>query len=416
MKQNQRYRISVVVALLFLLGTCFTYQFHPVRAFAASATVGFTVDQTNISLNDTVTINVTVNTDVYLGDFEGNIRYDSSILEYVDGPSCVSGGDGMLRMNDIDASSSWSTRTYKLTFQAIGFGNCELSFAYPPLAYEYETNKAMSVSASSYTISVQAPVTASTNANLSAIRINPSTLTPSFDALVTEYSAIVDSTVSKLIISAPAADTKAAVVVEGNQDFVLGINDVVITVTAESGDQKKYTIHVLKEDTVTSKEPTQIVEDEPFTFGAIKDGEVTVIHGSYQYTVVGESEQVTIPEGYVKTSIKIDGYTIPVYQLSDYAEDDFLLLIMKNQYEQIHLYRYDRFEKTIQRFTGERVIVKDNIQDTDYEITRLKKSYEQTIGMKNLVIVILIAFSVILIIGIIRLYLKMKSHKEDDWI
>lgn len=402
--------------MLFLLAIVSTGFINPVRVLAASATVGFSVEQTNITVNDTVTIYVNVNTDVNLGDFESNIMYDSSILRYVDGPTCVSGGDGMLRIDDIDASSSWTTRTYILTFEAIGFGKCELSFAYPPIAYEYETNELMSVSASSFTLNVEAPATASSNANLSAIRISPSKLTPSFEASVTEYSTIVDSTVSKLILSAPAADSKATVMVEGNQDFELGINDVVITVTAESGDQKQYTIHVLKEDVISIEEPTNEVEQEPFTFGATNDGGVVAINGSFRYTVVTESNTITIPEGYVKTSIKIDGCTIPVYQLSDYTEDDYLLIILKNQYEQTNLYRYDRFEKTIQRFTGERVVVKENSQDVEYEVLKVKKAYEQKIGTRNLIIVILIAFSVILIIGIITLFLKMKNHQEDDWI
>ncbi len=414
MNQKRRYLNHVVLFMLFVLVFAFASFLNSKKAAAASATVGFSTESSDVTVNDKVTIFLNVNTDVTLGDFECNIMYDSTILKFVEGPPCVSGGDGMLRVDDIDASSSWTTRTYVLTFEAIGFGNCELSFAYPPIAYEYESNNAMSVSASSYRFSVDAPPTASTNTNLSAIRISPSTLTPSFDSSVTEYSAIVDSTVSKLIMSATAADSKATVSVEGNQDFVLGTNEVVITVTAESGEQKKYTIHVLKEDIITI-EPTPAV-NEPVTFGAVNQNGVVTISGTYKYTVVAESDHITIPEGYVKTTIKVDGHSIPVYQLKDYVEDDYLLIILKNQFEQTNLYRFDRFEKTIQRFTGERVVVKENTQDVEYELNKLKKSYEQKVGTKNLIIVILIAFSVILVIGIITLFLKLKNHQEDDWI
>jgi hypothetical protein len=384
------------------------------HAVAASATVGFEVSEPIILVGDQFTISLTIDTDNYLGDFEGNISYDSSMIEYLSGPSCVAGGDGILRIEDTEASSSWNERNYVLTFEAIGIGDCELSLVGAPVAYDYESQEPMSLSSTSKVIQISAPKSASTNVELADLKIRPSSLTPSFDSSVTEYSTIVDSTTTRLIISAISQDSNAKVEIEGNQDFIIGSNDVRIIVVSEAGTKKEYTIHVVKEDeallTVT---PDESKEEQYTIHASLVDG-VTVLKGTYTYNVVISEEGILIPKGYEKTSIKIDGYTVPVYQLSGNVEDDYLLLILQNQFGQANLYRYDRIEKSIQRYTGDRVIIQNATDNSELELTNQKKEYEHQLGQKNLLVVVLAGFSVVLLIGIISLFLKTRYHNDDD--
>lgn len=386
---------------------------HPAIASAASATVGFEMNETDITVGERFFVTLTVQTDATLGDFEGNILYNSAVLEYVDGPTCIAGGDGMLRVEDIGASSSLKTRSYIMTFKAIGYGDSEFGFVNSPEAYEYESGEMMSVSASSRTITVSAPATASANSELASIKISPSYLTPTFDPKVTEYSVIVDATTTRLVLSAVAQDAKAIVTIDGNKDFQFGNNDVKLTVTSESGESKIYTIHVQKEENKVEEETDS--STEPWLFHATVKNGMTVIQGSYEYTVVVADETISIPSDYVKTSIKIDGCTIPVYQLKADVEDDYLLLILQNQYGQNNLYRYDRLEKTIQRYTGDRVIIQENDDNTEFKISQLKKDYEHKLGTKNFIIVILIGFGVILLVSIVVLLLKLRNNQDDDF-
>lgn len=383
------------------------------NVFAASASVGFEVSEPNIVVGDQFTISLNIDTDTYLGDFEGNISYDSSVIEYLSGPSCIAGGDGMLRIQDTVTEGTWDTRSYVMTFEAVGIGDCELSLIGAPVAYDFETLDPMSVSSASKIIQITAPKTASDNATLDNLKISPSTLTPSFNPEVLEYSVIVDSTTDNLVISAETQDENAIVEIQGNKDFIVGTNPVKVIVVAENGSKKEYTIQVVKEDVAATPTDTETKEEEA-TIHANLEGGSTFLTGEYAYTVVTSEEGITIPEGYAKTSIKIDGITVPVYQLEENIEDDYLLVILQNQFGQTNLYRYDRFEKTIQRYTGDRVIVQEHTDNIEMDLEKQKKEYESQLGQKNLIVFVLSGVSVMLLIGIISLLIKTKYRSDDD--
>lgn len=404
---------KVLCNILFIISMVSISLVMEKHAFAASATIRFESSEPNIVVGDQFTISLTIDTDSLLGDFEGNISYDSSMIQFLSGPSCVTGGDGMLRVQDIDASSSWNTRSYVLTFEAIGVGDCELSLVGSPVAFDYDTQDPMSISTTSKVIQILAPKTASSNADLASMKISPSSLTPSFDQGVTEYNTIVDATTTRLVISAIAKDSTATVKIEGNQDFVVGNNDVKVVVLAENGSKKEYLIHVVKEDATAQPDTLDTEDVQEYAIHASLSEGATILNGIYTYKVVISEEGITIPEGYVKTSIIIDGYTIQVYQLSDNVEDDYLLVILENQFGQTNLYRYDRVEKTIQRYTKDRVIIKENTDQSELELTKQRKDFEQKLGQKNLLVVVLAGLSIALLIGIISLFLKTKYHQDD---
>ena len=62
----------------------------------------------------------------------------------------------------------------------------------------------------------------------------------------TSYTVNVDKTVTSLGLKAIANDSKAKVKVAGDENFVTGTNTVKVTVTAEDGTTKTYTITVVK--------------------------------------------------------------------------------------------------------------------------------------------------------------------------
>lgn len=92
-----------------------------------------------------------------------------------------------------------------------------------------------------------------TNANLSALSIGALTLTPTFDPDVTVYTATTSNAADA--VNATAADGGSIVIKNGattvtnggNASWSAGENTLTVTVTAEGGNTKTYTVVVTKE-------------------------------------------------------------------------------------------------------------------------------------------------------------------------
>ena len=89
------------------------------------------------------------------------------------------------------------------------------------------------------------------NAQLRSLVVVGHALTPAFHADTFEYLLDVDFAVSDLDIEAVAMDPNAQVHITGNRDFVVGVNEVVITVTsADDSAEQEYRIEVNRFDEV----------------------------------------------------------------------------------------------------------------------------------------------------------------------
>ena len=84
------------------------------------------------------------------------------------------------------------------------------------------------------------------NANLAGLSCGDYALSPAFSAGTTEYSVTVPYDVSRLPLDYRAADGGANVSVSGNQ-LSVGVNTVVLTVTAANGATRRYTISVTRQ-------------------------------------------------------------------------------------------------------------------------------------------------------------------------
>lgn len=88
--------------------------------------------------------------------------------------------------------------------------------------------------------------TKSRNAYLSKLQINQEGLTPNFNKNKTSYAVTVGENVNDLKVTAIAEDSKSKVAISGNTGLKNGDNKVYITVTAQDGTKKVYTITVTK--------------------------------------------------------------------------------------------------------------------------------------------------------------------------
>ena len=88
--------------------------------------------------------------------------------------------------------------------------------------------------------------TKSSNAYLSKLQINQEGLTPNFNKNKISYAVTVGENVNDLKVTAVAEDSKSKVAISGNTGLKNGDNKVYITVTAQDGTKKVYTITVTK--------------------------------------------------------------------------------------------------------------------------------------------------------------------------
>ena len=406
------------------------------RVQASSADIVISSDQDSYSKGDYVDIYIDIEAEVFPGDFEGYLLYPSEMLEYVSGPELASGGEGVIKLNDSVTSSSRNDRRYSLRFKALGTGEAKISFRDTPELYEFEEGYLMSVSVSEMTVKIESSKSASSDNSLAVLKISPGILAPEFSKTVSVYETTVKEDVEKLIVSAAATDTNATVEVSGNQKLEIGENRIEIKVTAENGESKTYVIKCIREgenqgsennsgdrqetgnstgenpenpDNDQNSQENQILKNG---ISAIEDGGKTKLYINNEYELVTDTTGIEIPEGYKKTSMVIDGVSIPVYFSED--ADTYMLLLLKNTNGEISLYNYDRTEKTIQKYLGKstETTVKHVMTDS-IEALELANSYEKSLSTLTLIIAVLSGISMALLIVVIRMALKSKGDGND---
>ena len=406
------------------------------RVQASSADIVISSDQDSYSKGDYVDIYIDIEAEVFPGDFEGYLLYPSELLEYVSGPELASGGEGVIKLNDSVTSSARNDRRYSLRFKALGTGKAKISFRDTPELYEFEEGYLMSVSVSEMTVKIESSKSASSDNSLAVLKISPGTLAPEFSKTVSVYETTVKEDVEKLIVSAAATDTNATVEVSGNQKLEIGENRIEIKVTAENGESKTYVIKCIREgETIgsennsgdrqetgnsTGENPENPDNDQDSRenqilkngISAIEDGGKTKLFINNEYELVTDTTGIEIPEGYKKTSMVIDGVSIPVYFSED--ADTYMLLLLKNTNGEISLYNYDRTEKTIQKYLGKstETTVKHVMTDS-IEALELANSYEKSLSTLTLIIAVLSGISMALLIVVIRMALKSKGDGND---
>lgn len=179
------------------------------------------------------------------------------------------------------------------------------------------SSSSSSNSSSSTTTTVQEPeVKKSSEKNLSSLSVSEGTLSPKFSAGTTTYKVDLTSETESLTISAKAKDSKAKVSGTGKKELKIGENNFTVTVTAEDGSKKTYTISVY----VTEK-PTQFVK-----------------LGDQNLGILNDLSKTDVPKGFEKSTIKIDNKDVTALQNKDMG---LTLLYLQTEDEKTGFYIYD---------------------------------------------------------------------------
>lgn len=297
-------RLFIIMFTLLLLFTSIS------KVSAASASIQVSSSTNRIVVGKTFTVNVKVSSSNTIGTWEWTMSYDTKKLKLVSGPSTVKDyGDSKIK-----------SKTYTYKFKAIATGNASVSVK-SAAVYDYKTEKTMSLTKGTKNINIitqaQLEASYSKNNNLKSLSIDGLKLSPTFNKNTTEYKAEAGSNTEKIKVTATKEDSKASISGTGEHSVTEGDNKIKVSVAAENGSTKTYTI------IVTVKDPNPI----------------TVKINDNEYTVVKRESKLEAPKSFEKTTVTINDQNIPGF----YNEtNDFTLVGLKDTEGNINLFIYDK--------------------------------------------------------------------------
>jgi hypothetical protein len=414
-----RYVLKKVLCFLLCLGIGIAGKTDKI-VIAASADIEFFTEDAAIEAEREFTLILEISSDMTIGDFEGYFTYDAELVEYLYGPACITGGDGYLKISDINASASFGLRSYAMTFTAKKHGICQFKMSGIPVVYAYDSGNSMSVATEPYQLTINASSDASNNAEIVALKVSPGTLKPEFSPEITEYEVDLEPLTERLIVSAVAADVRALVSISGNESLSFGENDVNVTVTAEDGTVRVYHILAKRAKEGEAPAPTNPPEgekSEPSPTPEIKAFYLTpdkqMLCGNYCYQLAQDITGLTIPQGYEADYLLVDGESIPAYMTS--RQSEYCLLALVNEAGETGLYRFDRREYTLQRYEPEIVKVADTsgLSQKLNELLERTRDYEQRKNKMSILCGLLSVGIVVLLLLCVKLGLRRRADEDE---
>lgn len=298
--------VAVVLCVAFVL---------PLTASAASASASLTGPGT-VRAGDTITLTFNLNGSGLFGA-SGVLAYDANQLELA-GTSQIIGNGWAVEFNGnnfvaydnnlakpINGNAALFSVTFKVKNVAAGTA---VNVSYTEVAASDGTADA-NIGTVTYSTTIAAPL--STDNSLKTLTVNNATISPAFNAGTTSYTAEVPFEVSKLDIQAAANDSKASVSINSPNLTPNGTTNVTITVTAENGSKKTYTISVKR-----AQDPNYVASDNNALSGITVDGFLLspVFSGENTQYVIWlpyETESVTVSGKAAdsKARVRVEGGT-----------------------------------------------------------------------------------------------------------
>ena len=316
---------------------------------AASTIIAFNKNSPQVGDSVTVTVTVTGSEAMYSAEY--TVTYDPDILEFESGTS-ASGGAGSVKV--APAVSGEKKQSCTLTFTTIAAGSSVIKVN--GVAYYMNSDDDIGAQA---TMRVS-DVSKSDNANLKSLSLSNGSLSPSFSASRTSYTATVANSVTQCKVYATASDSGAKVSVSGDSSLKVGKNTRTVTVTAPSGAQKTYTITITRlaadEEPTDSSDTSGTESTEEPTGNPL---ETTVDGGTF--TVATDISGVTLPEGFKVSSVDYNGEQVAtaedsgknfvIYYLCPTDSDELVPYVMNESGTAFERLKYADFAGKIYIFT-----------------------------------------------------------------
>ena len=328
---------KIILSIIFFLGIIL------ISNYAKATTIS--INPTNPKVGDTVTVTVTVpnvhtstvtanvtgvvsgTIKVVGGDMAGNpSTYSNSASYYCSQEGTISvavtsDSSAVLNGNYVDVGASKSVRISS----ADNSGNSTASGG---------SSSGSSLSGGGSTSNNDTTSKESSNANLSNLGIRPNDFS-GFTPGTTTYNVTVPEDVESVEVYATAQDSSATVSGTGTKTLEYGANALSVTVTAENGTTKTYTINVTREET------EQEEEEQPEENTEVKNGLSNITIGDleltpsfatdvYEYTVKYIGEDTSLDIQAVATD---PSYTVEILGNEELKEGENIITILVSDEE-----------------------------------------------------------------------------------
>lgn len=309
------------IKYLIFTFTIIFFGFNNVHAAAGSVSIWASADNVkpgqtvNVSFKLTEvggTFNVTSSNPSVLAGGVSNEWYDTigTTNTFTVVFTAVSAGSATITITPVDATDGDESAFNKSASVAVNVINEETK------TYNYNNNNNTSNNNNNKTNNTTKKDLSSVN-TLSSLSVEGYELDKAFDKDTLEYSIEVPNDVTKVNVKASTTDDNATVSGIGEQEVREGNNKLEIKVTAENGDVKTYIINV------------KVKELNP----------VIVKIDNKEYTVVRKEEGLEIPEGFEKTTIKINDEEVLAFKNDTLG---YTIVALKDSENKVNFYIYDK--------------------------------------------------------------------------
>lgn len=246
-----RKKLVCIAMSLFMMLTLLSVPTESV--YAANATIS--VNASSVKIGESVTVTVAVPEGITATI---DVSYPSNLVSFSSCSTTANNTGNAISMN----LGSFSSRTATITFSAKAAGTATFT-ATPITAGSEETAEEVTLDGASAKVTIanqaseEQPVVLSSNNSLGILQLYEATISPAFHGDTTSYTASVGYDVTKVTVSAVAADAKAKITsVTGGNNLQVGKNTVSIVVQAENGVTKTYTIVVTRAQQPATQPPS----------------------------------------------------------------------------------------------------------------------------------------------------------------
>ncbi len=284
MKKIFKSAVLSIAAIMLIISTAVF------PASAENAVLSFSSQKPSVGQSVTVTVTFNPGAKMYSADF--SLSYNPDILTY-ESATCTAKAAGGGIVKAAPTLTGETKISYKFTFTAKKSGSSNITVSGGVYGFEDTENYNVGASAT-LTVSDAAKPGVAT---LKSLSISNGTLTPGFSTGRTSYTAKVKYEVTTCKVYATATDTKATVAVGGKEALAVGKNTRTVTVTAQNGTQKTYTIVItrLKEgEELDGETKPEDNTDEP--------EKSTVIDG-VKYLLATDLSGFTLPNGFKANTV-----------------------------------------------------------------------------------------------------------------
>ena len=130
----------------------------------------------------------------------------------------------------------------------------------------------------------------------------------------------------------------------------------------------------------------------------------------HTYTACEKPESITLPDGYVETTLMLNDIQVTAYAKQGENPEEFLLLVLKNDAGEVNLYRYDRVEQTLQRVNEEEYTITLVTESNDESLKEAIVQYQAYQSVLTVALALLIGICLVLLIVILWLCIRRKNR------